>query len=182
MTDTATDTPTADDAPTEEQAPVEAPVDGADSEEDGAGSKRAVLADLARERKARKAAEQELKKFQEANQTEAEKAIAAAKAEGERFASEKHRKQIIRSEIKAAAAGLLVNPDIATRLIDITQFDVNEDGEVDSEAIKAELQRLVKDEPYLAAGAKPTALPGGGATPSQGFSMDDLIRRKARGH
>lgn len=173
--------PIEDSEPDEQEppAPSTAPKGGEDDGE-GAGSKQAVLADLARERKTRQRVERELRKIQEANATDAEKAVAAARTEGERIATERSHKRIVRAEVKAAAAGVLINPDIATRLVDLSQFEVDENGEVDSKAIKAELQRLIRDEPYLAAGAKPAPLPAGGATPSQGPSMDDALRTAAR--
>ncbi len=156
------------------------------SVDDGLGDagKRALEA----ERKAARAAERKAKdlekrlaEFEAATQTESEKAIAAARAEGRTEALSTANKWIIGAAIKAAASGVLANPDLAVRLIDASQFEVDEDGNPDTRAIAAEVQRLVSDEPYLAAGAKPAPLPGGGATPSQGSSMDDALRAAVRG-
>lgn len=146
---------------------------------DGDGSKEAVLLDLERERKARQRVERELKKFQEQNQTESEKAIAAAKAEGRTEALSTANARIVKAEIKSAASGVFANPELAVRLIDASQFEVDDDGNPDTKAIAAEVKRLVAAEPYLAAGAKPAPLPGGGATPSTGQSTDDWIRAQA---
>ncbi len=180
MSDTATDTPPADDAPVEE--PTAAP-----AEDDGLGDagKKALAAERAAAKAAEKrakAAEAELEKVRLANASAEEKAIAAAKAEGRTEALATANVRLVRAEVKAAAGGVLQDPEDAVRLLDLTEFEVDDDGEVDTKAITAAVRRLAESKPYLAVGAKPTALPGGGATPSQGFSMDDLIRRKARGH
>jgi len=180
VTDAATDAPPADEAPAEE--PTAAPAD-----DDGLGDagKKALAAERAAAKAAEKrakAAEAELEKIRLANASDAEKAAAAAKAEGRAEALAVSNARLLRAEVKAAAAGVLNDPDDAVRLLDLDEFEVDEDGEVDAKAIKAAVQRLADAKPYLAVGAKPAALPGGGATPSQGFSMDDLIRRKARGH
>lgn len=59
--------------------------------------------------------------------------------------------RIIRSEVKAAAAGKLADPADAIRLLDLTQFEVGDDGEVDEDAITEAIDDLVKKKPYLAA-------------------------------
>lgn len=151
-----TDTPTPDEAPAEE--PTAAP-----AEDDGLGD--AGKKALAAERAAAKAAEKRAKAA-EAERTEA---LATANV------------RLVRAEVKAAAGGVLQDPEDAVRLLDLTEFEVNDDGEVDTKAITAAVRRLAESKPYLAVGAKPTALPGGGAMPSNGSSMDDLIRKAARG-
>ena len=178
MTDTAT-TPTADEA-TEEPA-------AAPAEDDGLGDagKKALAAERATAKAAEKrakAAEAELERVRLENASAEEKAIAAARAEGRTEALATANVRLVRAEVKAAAGGVLQDPEDAVRLLDLSEFGVDDDGEVDTKAITAAVRRLAESKPYLAVGAKPTALPGGGATPSQGFSMDDLIRRKARGH
>ena len=55
------------------------------------------------------------------------------------------------------------------------------DGDVDGKAIAKAIDALVKAKPYLAPqGSRPAALPGGGATPPDGFSMDAWLRDQAR--
>jgi len=167
------------------------PGDAAADDDVPKGSERAVLADLARERDRRQAAETELKKLRKAEQeleklreataTEAERAIAAAKAEGRTEALSVANARIVKAEIKAAASGVMQDPDDALAHIDASTFDVDDDGNVDTKAIAAEVQRLVKSKPYLGVGAKPAPLPAGGATPSTGPSMDDVIRAAVRG-
>lgn len=180
MSDTTVDAPEPAAAPVEDTA-VEAP-----SDDLGDAGKKALAAERAAAKAAEKRAkalESELEKLRLENASAEEKAIAAAKAEGRTEALTVSNARLLRAEVKAAASGVLQDPDDAVRLLDLDQFEVDDDGEVDTKAITAAVERLAKSKPYLAVGAKPTALPGGGATPSQGFSMDDLIRRKAgRGH
>lgn len=148
--------------------------------EDGAGSERAILLDLERERKVRQKLERDFKKLQEQNQTEAEKALEAARAEGRAEANSVANTRLLRAELKAAASGVLQDPDDAVRLLDLDEFEVGDDGEIDTKALRAAVDRLAAAKPYLAAGAKPAPLPGGGATPSRDSSMDDFLRQAAR--
>lgn len=76
---------------------------------------------------------------------------ARQRQEADSAALAKANERILRSEIRAAAAGKLANPSLALKLLDLSDFDVNDDGEVDTDAINAALDALIKDEPYLAA-------------------------------
>ena len=58
--------------------------------------------------------------------------------------------RIVRSEIKSAAAGKLQNPAIAVRLLDLSDFEVDEDGNVDEDEIAQAIDELLEREPYLA--------------------------------
>lgn len=120
-------------------------------------------------------------KLEEQNQTEAEKAIAAAKAEGAAEASTTANARLIRAEAVATAAGVLRNPRLAPQLVDLSEITVDDDGEVDTKAIEKALADLVKAEPYLGADHKPSpGTGGGGARPAATTeSMNDEIRRLA---
>jgi hypothetical protein len=76
---------------------------------------------------------------------------AAAAAEAEKAALAKANKRILRSEVKAAAAGRLADPTDALRLLDLDQFEVGEDGEVDEGELNDAIADLLKKKPYLAA-------------------------------
>lgn len=116
---------------------------------------------------------------------EAKLAEALAKIEGkeQEFAAEQERRKveaaalakandrIRKAEVRAAAAGVLNDPADALHYLDLDQFEVGDDGEVDAAAIKAAVENLVKTKPYLAAqggtgavlespGAHRTAVPG----------------------
>lgn len=107
---------------------------------------------------AKKAAEQR------ARDLEAEVAEFKAKAEGKEaeFKAEQERRaveaaaldkanaRILKAEIRAAAAGKLNDPTDALRYLDLDEFEVGEDGDVDVDAIKAKIDTLVSTKPYLA--------------------------------
>ncbi|MGW2380197.1 hypothetical protein [Streptomyces sp. NPDC001658] len=60
--------------------------------------------------------------------------------------------QLVRAEIRAAAAGRLRDPADALALVDVAGL-VGEGGDVDTAAVTAALDKLVKDKPYLALAA-----------------------------
>ncbi len=88
-----------------------------------------------------------------------------AKAEGKEaeFAKEQERRnvesaalakaneRILKAEVRAAAAGKLADPTDALRFIDMSGFEVDTDGNVDSSSIMAAIEDLAKSRPYLAA-------------------------------
>ncbi|MDT0568872.1 hypothetical protein RM704_15575 [Streptomyces sp. DSM 3412] len=59
--------------------------------------------------------------------------------------------RILKAEIRAAAAKKLADPRDALRFIDLEQFEVGDDGEVDAEEIAEAIEDLIKDKPYLGA-------------------------------
>lgn len=169
-------TPTPDPEPTPDPTPESDPDDGL-----GDAGKKALAAERAAAKAAEKrakAAEAELAKLREATATDSEKALAAAKAEGAAEALVTAHRMILTAEVKAAAAGVLQDPDDAVRLLDLDGFEVGGDGVVDVKAITREVEALAKAKPYLAAGAKPAPLPGGGATPSNGTDPNAWLRSK----
>ena len=97
---------------------------------------------------ARKAAERE--RDEAKGITEQEK----AQREAEAAALAKANDRILRSEVKAAAKGVLADPADAYKFLDLTEFEVDDDGNVDEEAIAEALANLVKTKPYLAAVAQ----------------------------
>jgi hypothetical protein len=141
----------------------------------GDAGKRALDA----ERKARRTAERELEQLRKQSMTDTEKAIADARREAAADALKGVNKRLVAAEVRAAAAGKLANPQLASRLIDCDQFTVADDGTVDAKAVASAIEALLKSEPYLAAGARPAPLPGGSATPSTGLDMNSIIRRAA---
>ncbi|MGH3997483.1 MAG: hypothetical protein ACRDTJ_08480 [Pseudonocardiaceae bacterium] len=59
--------------------------------------------------------------------------------------------RIVKAEVRAAAAGKLNDPADALAFIDLTSFEVTEDGAVDSAAMEAAVTDLISKRPYLAA-------------------------------
>jgi membrane protein involved in colicin uptake len=138
---------------------------------------------LADERNARKRAERdakttkaELDRIRAEGQTETEKAIAKAKAEGANEALTKANERVLKAEVKAAAAGKLTDPADAARFLDLSEFTVGDDGDVDSKALGQAIDRLLKERPYLGngGGKRPVGGADGGARSNGAVNTPDM--------
>lgn len=76
--------------------------------------------------------------------------LEAVKREAASEATKNANARILRSEIRAAAAGKLADPADALRLLDLDKFEVDDDGNVDEDEIADAIDELVKNKPYLA--------------------------------
>jgi hypothetical protein len=81
--------------------------------------------------------------------------------------------RILRAEVRAAAAGKLADPADALTMLDLTKFEVGDNGEVDPGELADAIGELVSRKPYLAANATTTTfgksdggVRGGGKAPS----------------
>lgn len=63
----------------------------------------------------------------------------------------KANERILRAEVRALAAGKLADPNDALLYIDLTEFEVGDDGSVDQSAIAEAIAGLIAQKPYLAA-------------------------------
>lgn len=150
----ATD-PTADldaDEPTQGTDPVEDDItDGGEDELGDAGKKALdrMKAKLKAERAARLAAEAKLNETTPADDAERIQREADAKA------AAKANARILSAEVRAAAAGKLSDPSDALTFIDLSQFDVDDDGSVDQDEIASAISDLLTKKPYLAAQGGP---------------------------
>lgn len=160
-----------------------------DPDDGGKGGKTALLSDLASERDRRQAAEKaakdaaaELDKIRKQHMSDAEKAVAQAKEEGRAEALSTANERLLKAEVRAAAAGKLADPNIAVRLLDLSEFEVSADGDVDTKAITKAIDGLAKQYPALAAnGGGPGDGDGGARSRSAtGNSMNTLIRDRMR--
>jgi hypothetical protein len=108
---------------------------------------------------------------------EAEHTAAQQKAATEAAALAKANGRILRSEVKAAAKGVLADPADAYKFLDLDSFEVSDDGEVDDAAIEAALKDLVEKKPYLAVqdGKRFQGGADGGTRKESGKSVDDQI-------
>jgi len=108
---------------------------------------------------------------------EAEHAAAQEKAATEAAALAKANQRILRSEVKAAAKGVLADPADAYKFLDLDSFEVGEDGDVDDAAITAALDDLISKKPYLAVqdGKRFQGEADGGTRKESGKSVDDQI-------
>lgn len=84
---------------------------------------------------------------QRANKDNGEDAVAKATAAATAAANTR----ILKAEIRAAAAKKLADPRDALRFLDLDQFEVDADGDVDAEEIADAIEELIKNKPYLAA-------------------------------
>lgn len=137
-----------EDAPTpgSDTEPEDDADDGGDADDAG-GEGEAALGDpgkkaLDRMKAERNAARRELRELKAKYEPESKEEAAA---------QTKFAQRILRSEIKAAAAGKLADPADAYRFLDLEQFEVGEDGEVDEDEIASAIADLVEKKPYLAA-------------------------------
>lgn len=77
--------------------------------------------------------------------------------QAEQAAMAKANERIIRAEVKAAAAGKLADPADAYKFLDLGQFEVDADGNLDADEVADAIEDLLKSKPYLAAqGGTPT--------------------------
>lgn len=77
-----------------------------------------------------------------------------AQTEAQRIQDEalgKANERILKAEVRANAASKLADPADALRFIDLSEFEVGSDGEVDSSAIAQAIDDLITSKPYLAA-------------------------------
>ncbi len=62
--------------------------------------------------------------------------------------------KIAKANLRAEAAGKLADPTDALTFIDVSEFEVDDDGNTDPAALSAAIEDLIKNKPYLAAQGK----------------------------
>lgn len=119
-------------------------------EDPAAGLKKA----LASERKARRDAERQAREAAAAladrDKEPGEQAIEQAKREALEEARKGFNERLVRAELKAALAGKVRNASLALKVIDASEIDVSDDGEVDSQSVTDAIDALLKEYPDLA--------------------------------
>ena len=90
-----------------------------------------------------------LKAKAEGREVEHQKALEAQRIKDEALAAANQR--ILSAEIRAQAAGKLNDPSDALAYIDLSSFEVTDDGSVDADAIGSAITDLISKKPYLAA-------------------------------
>lgn len=132
-------------------------------------SKRAVLADLAKERDRRQALEQRLAELEQsaeekrrAAMSEQERALLEAVEAARSDEREKYKATRLQDRVLARAARLLNDPTDAVRLLDTSEIDVDS-ADADSE-IDTRLSALIEAKPYLAVAEKATPSGSGDAS------------------
>lgn len=153
------DTPMPESAETVEESATDTPetdVESTDVTPEGADAlgdagKRALDA-MKAERKTLKAELRELKAQLAAREKPASEAADQPDADAiRREATQAANARILKSEVKAAAKGVLTDPADAFRYLDMDAFDVDDNGDIDADEIADAIQELVTNKPYLAA-------------------------------
>ena len=153
------------------------------SESLGDAGKKALSAMKEREKAARARArelEREVAELRAAieskDKTPDEQELDAVRREAEAAAIARANERILRSEIKAAAAGKLADPEDALRYLDLAEFEVDESGNVDTSEISDAIHELLERKPYLSAqGGRVTLDTGRGKSPAVGqLTREDL--------
>lgn len=187
---TTTEETTAEESATDE-ATVEQKSETADETTDaekalGDAGKKALdtmKADRNKAREALRVAQEELsalKAVAEGREAEHKAATEAQRVKDEALAAANDR--IKRAEIRALAANKLHDPKDALLHLNLSDFEVDSDGEVDSSQIAAAIDDLISEKPYLAAqGGKrfQGSADGGARNEAAGksqLSRDDLSR------
>lgn len=169
--DPPTEDPPADDPPRDPADPPKAPDDPRVTE---------ANKEAAKYRTRLREAEKALETAKTQGATELETAVATAKAEARLEALTEANERIVEAEVLAAAARKLADPADAARLLDLSQFQVDDKGSVDRKAISEAVEALLKDKPYLAGSRDPDF----GARPPAGKDasgdMDAWLRTAAR--
>ena len=174
----------ADETPNPEVTP-NAPPDAPPADDPALGE--AGTKALNAERRARKAAEKaaqtaqtELDKLKAASMSDTERAVAEAKAEGRQAAMAEVNGKLLRWAIHAAAAGKLADPDDAPLLLgDLDQF-LDSSGDPSPKAIASAIDRAAPGQTVPCPGrVEAWPAPRWRREPSNGFSMNDEIRRMA---
>lgn len=103
-----------------------------------------------------------------------------------REASEAANTRLVRAGVKAVAADLLNDSKDALAFLDLSDYDVDENGDVDEAQVRRDLKALISDKPYLAKAKKGDGRTGGtpnfdGGTrkTSTKSGMNEFIRRGA---
>lgn len=126
-------------------------VEGQEPEADPAAGLKTALQ---KERADRKAAAKRVKELEQEladrDKPDDEKAIDVARREAAAEATAKANTRLVAAEFRIAAEKRVKDPRIAAKLVDLTDVEVDEDGEVDVDGITAALDALLDEYPDLA--------------------------------
>ena len=177
-TDATVDQSTADGTATDTGAESAAVTEGATALGD-AGKKAldAMKADRNAARLAEKAANDRLAALEaqiEGREAEHAATLAAQAVKDEALSAANQR--ILKAEVRAQAASKLNDPKDALLYLDLSGFEVGEDGEVDGDAVATAIDKLITDKPYLAAqGTRFKGEADGGARKEPPADLDGQI-------
>lgn len=168
---------------TTEETPVDQVVEGTPETDDkplGPAGEKALAAEKDKRRAEsakRRELEAQLAALKASASADTEKAdLEAIKAQAIREANAAAAQRILRSEIKAAAAGKLADPADAYKFLDLADFEVNENGDVDTAEIASAITGLLTSKPYLKAAQSGHGSADGGVR--KGSRPDQLTREQ----
>lgn len=95
---------------------------------------------------------EELQAKMEGREAEHAAAVEAQRVKDEALAAANTK--IAKANLRAAAAGKLADPMDALTFIDVSSFEVDDDGNTDEAALNAAIEDLITNKPYLAAQGK----------------------------
>ena len=177
-TDATVDQSTADGAASETGAESAAVTEGATAL--GDAGKKALDAMKAERNEAKAAAKQAaddlaaLRAQVEGREAEHKATLDAQRVKDEALSAANQR--ILKAEVRAQAAAKLNDPKDALLYLDLSGFEVGEDGEVDGDAVASAIDKLITDKPYLAAqGTRFKGEADGGARKEPPADLDGQI-------
>lgn len=173
MTD-PTNEPPADEQDDRPDPVEDGPDDQADEQDDeplGPAGQKALAAEKTRRREQsakRRAAEErtaeleaELARLRTGDGDKDGIDVEAIRREAEQSARASANARVLRSEVKAAAAGRLADPGDALRFLDLDAIEVGPDGEIDEDEVADAIGDLLTRKPYLAAAPAAPRFQGG---------------------
>jgi hypothetical protein len=123
--------------------------EASEQEDPTAGLKKA----LAAERKARRDAEKKARDLEaaraDANKEPAEQALEQARREAREEAQTAFNQRLVQAELKAALKGAVNNPALAMKVIDVSEIDVDANGEVDAQSVTDAIEAALSQYPEL---------------------------------
>jgi hypothetical protein len=146
-----TDEPTPTEPEPETPEPEPEPEPTGDSDDELRRARTALTA----ERRARKVATDELERIKREGLGEQERAIEEAKSQARAEVRAEYNMRVLRAEVRAAAADRAVDPDAVVALLDLSAFELDDDGRSDPRAVSGAVAELLKEKPYLAKPAIP---------------------------
>ena len=136
--------------------------DGDDADNLGDAGKKALDAMKSERNAARKQAREhkaELDRLKaerdNADKPDAEKALNTARQEAKQEATAVANRRILKAELRTAAKGKLADVSDASLYIDLDDFEVGDDGDVDVDALNDAIDDLLTHKPHLASEKKP---------------------------
>ncbi|MEU0133393.1 hypothetical protein ABZ172_05030 [Streptomyces sp. NPDC006296] len=139
--------------PPEGDEPDDQPEEGDEPDPDGADElgdkgKRALASMKGKWRAERDRARELAEKLAEKDGADEAEQV---RRQAETAALSKANQRIIRAEVKAAAKGVLADPADAYKFLDLDQFEVDENGDLDADEVTDAINELIRSKPYLAA-------------------------------